>query len=246
MAKDPLKKPLNRAEQLKTDPQYQKGIKLYDIDLAISKYMENVVIPTIEVKEEKIKVPVMYGNPERWKSVKKDGVLRDKDGQLILPLVMFKRNSFERDDAMSSMMNRHVTYPATGKYSSKHKYDKFSLMTQTKKPLEYYNVTMPDYVTVSYEVIVWTDFIEHMNKIVEAYQFATDEYWGDRDGFKFRVKIDSFDNTVEVGEGTERSVRTTFTMLVNAYLLPDKFDNEPTTTKSIGIKKIIWGTETII
>ena len=53
-----------------------------------------------------------------------------------------------------------------------------------------------------------------MNKVVEAFQYATDEYWGDKSGFKFRVKIDSFDNTTEISEGSQRIVRTNFTMKV--------------------------------
>ena len=65
---------------------------------------------------------------------------------------------------------------------------------------------------------------KQVNKIVEAFQYATDEYWGDKSGFKFRVKIDSFDNQQEVGQGTERIIRTTFTMVVNAYLLPEKYN----------------------
>ena len=117
-------------------------------------------------------------------------------------------------------------------------------MTGTKRPIEQYNVTMPDYVTVSYECIIWTDFTEHMNKIVEAFQYATDEYWGDKSGFKFRVRIDSFDTTAEVGEGSQRMVRTNFTMAVNAYLLPEKFDNQPTTIKTLSPKKVVWGVET--
>jgi len=103
---------------------------------------------------------------------------------------------------------------------------------------------MPDYVSITYEVMIWTDFTEHMNKIVEAFQYATDEYWGDKSGFKFRTRIDSFDNTTEVGEGTQRIVRTSFTMVVNAYLLPEKFDNESTHKKSLSPKKVVWGLET--
>jgi hypothetical protein len=83
-----------------------------------------------------------------------------------------------------------------------------------------------------------------MNKIVEAFQYATDEYWGDKDGFKFRVKIDNFDNTTEVSEGSQRIVRTNFTMAVYAYLLPEQFDNQSTHKKSITPKKVVWGTET--
>jgi hypothetical protein len=243
MATDPLKKPLNRALQVKTDAQYQKGIKLYDIDLAISNHMIDTVIPAVEVLEEWVKPPVVYGNAERWKNITKEGFLRDSRGQIQIPLIMFKRNSVDRDDDINIMMNRHLTYPSVSQFSQKHKYDKFSLMTGVTKPMEQYNVGVPDYVTLTYEVMIWTDFTEHMNKIVEAFQYATDEYWGDRDGFKFRTKIDSFDNTTEVGDGSKRIVRTTFTMIVNAYLLPEKFNNEPTTKKAFTIKKVVWNVD---
>lgn len=246
MAVDPLKNTnINRGEQIKREPiEKGRGVRLYDVDLAIAEHMIDTVVPTVEVFREKTKVPVMYGNPERWKAVRKDGYLRDKQGQIQIPLIMFKRNSVVRDDQMSSSMNRHVFYPTATKFSKKHKYDRFSAMFGTQRPVEQYNITMPDYVTVSYEVMIWTDFTEHMNEIVEAFQYATDEYWGDKSGFKFRVRIDSFDNTTEVGEGSQRVVRTTFTMVVNAYLLPEKFDNELTHKKSLSPKKVVWGMET--
>lgn len=246
MAIDPLKniKP-NRAIQYKKDSiETGKGVKLYDVDMAIAEHMIDTVLPTVEIFQEKQKIPVVYGNPERWKSVQKDGYLRDKKGVLQIPLVMFKRNSIQRDDILSNTMNRHVSYPSISRYSKKHKYDKFSAMTGTEKPVEMYDVVIPDYVNITYEVIVWTDFTEHMNKIVEAFQYATDEYWGDKGGFKFRVKIDSFDNTTEISEGSQRIVRTNFTMAVYAYLLPEQFDNESTHRKSISPKKVVWGLET--
>jgi len=246
MAVDPLKNiPLNRGAQLKREGnELGKGVRLYDVDLAIAEHMIDTVVPSVEAFREKVKVPVLYGNPERWTSVQKQGYLKDKNGALQIPLIMFKRNSIERNDTMASSMNRHVSYPSVSMYSKKHRYDKFSAMTGTTKPVEIFDVIMPDYVTVSYEVIIWTDFTEHMNKIVEAFQYATDEYWGDKNGFKFRTKIDSFDNTTEVGEGSQRIVRTTFTMLVNAYLLPEQFNNESTHKKSLTPKKVVWGMET--
>ena len=39
----------------------------------------------------------MYGNEERWKSYRKRGVLRDKQGAFILPLIMLKRTSVDRN-----------------------------------------------------------------------------------------------------------------------------------------------------
>ena len=245
MAVDPLKNVnFNRATQIKREGnELGKGVRLYDVDLAIAEHMIDTVVPSVEAFNEKIKVPVMYGNPERWASIRKNGYLRDKNGMLQIPLIMFKRNSIARDDTMPNTMNRHVSYPTVTKFSKKHKYDRFSAMTGTTRPVQQYDIVMPDYVSISYEVMIWTDFTEHMNKIVEAFQYATDEYWGDKSGFKFRVKIDNFDNTTEVGEGTQRIVRTNFTMAVNAYLLPEKFDNEPTHTKSLSPKKVVWGLE---
>jgi hypothetical protein len=140
-------------------------------------------------------------------------------------------------------MNRNVSYPTLTKYNKNQKYDKFSIMNGVNPNREAFNVSIPDYVTISYEVMIWSNFTEHMNKIVEAFQYATDEYWGDRQKYKFRVRIDSFDNQTEVGEGTERIVRTTFTMAVNAYLLPAEFDNRPTTAKEYTPKRVSFGIE---
>lgn len=244
MALDPLKKPLNRANQLKTETKSEAGIRLYDVDLAIAEHMIDTVVPSVESLGENVKVPVIYGNPERFKAVRQDGYLRDKKGVIQVPLIMFKRNSIARDDSIPNTMNRNLLYPSISKYSKKHRYDRFSAMTSTKRPVEQYNITIPDYVNITYEVMIWTDFTEHMNKIVEAFQYATDEYWGDKSGFKFRVKIDSFDNTTEIGDAEQRIVRTTFTMAVYAYLLPKKFNNESTTKKGFTQKKVVWGIET--
>ena len=79
MSIDPFKKKPVRVEQLKTEAKNHKGIKLYDIDFAIAEHMIDTVMPTVEVMGEKVKIPVIYGNPERWKAIKKDGYLIIED-----------------------------------------------------------------------------------------------------------------------------------------------------------------------
>jgi len=241
--RDPFDKTKNRGQQIAVEKEARVGITLYDIDFAMMEYMTDVVIPDVEENGTKVKVPLIYGNPERWKAATKDGFMRDQRGRIQIPLVMYKRNSIARDDSLANTMNRNISYSTLTKYNKKQKYDKFSLMNNVQPNREAYNITMPDYVTVSYEVMIWTNFTEHMNKIVEQFQYATDEYWGDKDKYKFRVRIDSFDNQTEVGQGTERIVRTTFTMAVNAYLLPEQFDNKPTTIKEYTPKRVVFGYE---
>jgi hypothetical protein len=237
------RKDTNRADQLSIDKQFQKGVSLVDVDTAIATYMTEHIIPDLVENGNNVKVPMIYGNAERWEGARKNGYLRDQRGRIQIPLVMFKRNSIERDETHPILKDVYKM-PAYKKYSQTNRYDRFSMMSGAKPTYESYEVSVPSYVTVTYEVMIWTSFTEHMNKIVEAFQYATDRYWGSIDGYKFRTRIDSFDNQQEVGEGTERVIRTQFTMAVNAYLLPETFDKKPVVKKSFTPKRVIFGVET--
>ena len=237
------RKDTNRANQLSIDKQFQKGVSLIDVDGAIADYMVNYIIPDLIENGNTVKVPMIYGNAERWEGARKNGYLRDQRGRIQIPLVMFKRNSIQRDEAHPILKDVYKM-PAYKKYSTTNRYDRFTTINGATPTYETYEVSVPSYVTVTYEVMIWTSFTEHMNKIVEAFQYATDRYWGNEDGYKFRTRIDSFDNQQEVGEGTERVIRTTFTMAVNAYLLPEVFDKKPVVKKRFTPKRVIFGIET--
>ena len=237
------KKETNRALQRGIKPEYTKGVKLLDVDTTIAEYMVDTVIPGVEENGNQVKVPLLYGNAERWNNARAKGYLRDQRGKIQIPLVMFKRNSIERDSNLAQFKDLN-TLPAYKKYSKQNRYERFSLQPNAQRAFEQYEVSVPDYVTVTYEVMIWTSFTEHMNKIVEQFQYATDRYWGKDDGFRFRTRIDSFDNQQEVGEGSERIIRTSFTMVANAYLLPETYDEKPQVKKSFTPKKVVWGIET--
>jgi hypothetical protein len=82
------KKNINRANQIPIEPQYVKGVSLIDIDTTIAEYMSEVIIPTVEENGNVVKVPLIYGNAERWKNARKDGYLRDGRGKIQIPLIM--------------------------------------------------------------------------------------------------------------------------------------------------------------
>lgn len=237
------KKETNRANQISISKEFTKGVQLIDIDTTIAEYMVDSIIPNVEENGNQVKVPLLYGNAERWNNARTKGYLRDSRGKIQLPLVMFKRNSIDRQDGMAQFKDVN-TLPAYKKYSKHNRYERFSIQTGANRATEQYEISVPDYVTVTYEVMIWTSFTEHMNSIVEQFQYATDRYWGTENGFKFRTRIDSFDNQQEVGEGSERVIRTSFTMVTNAYLLPETSDDKPTVKKSFTPKKVIWGVET--
>lgn len=238
------KRETNRAKQLPIDSQYVKGVSLIDVDTTIAEYMSSVIVPDLEENGNLVKVPLIYGNAERWKGARKDGYLRDAKGRIQIPLVMFKRNSIERNTTFQPFKEQN-TIQAVKKYSPKNRYERFTLQGGIAGPAyENYSVAIPSYVTITYEVMIWTSFTEHMNQIVEAFQFATDRYWGTETGYRFKTSLDTFENQQEVGQGTERVIRTTFTMSVNAYLLPETYNVKPTIKKTLSPKRIQFGVET--
>ena len=89
-----VKATVNRATQVRRDQDKFKNftITLLDIDTAIFEYMDKVINLTVEDNGENVKVPIFYGSPERWKSIQTDGGIRDNQGKLQLPAIMYKEN----------------------------------------------------------------------------------------------------------------------------------------------------------
>ena len=244
MSTNPLKADLNRAKQIKsTKGDLKQSITLFDIDYAMMTYLEDTVLPTLDDNGKVLKIPVIYGNSERWVGARRQGVYRDNKGKIQLPLMMIRRTSIAKDDTMP-MLNRHVSYSGVTKYSKDNRYDRFTAMGGNVKPkYEIYNITMPEYVELNYECMVWTNFTEHLNSVIEQLNYAS-SYWGDKDHFKFRTSVSDYNVINEVGEGTERINRVEFTLNVKAYLLPEKFDGENTIKKSMSTKRVVVSTET--
>jgi hypothetical protein len=202
----------------------QLSIGLKDIDTAIEYYFINVIKPSVRQNGTQLTVPIIYGNQERWTAVQKDGYYRDKNGKIQTPLIMYKRDSIEKNRNLGNKMtaNNPLHYGVFEKrYSSKNVYDRFSVLQNRAPVREFYGVIMPDYVNIAYSCVIFTEYIEQMNKIVEAINFASDSYWGNKAQFQFRAMIDTYTPTVELVQGQDRVVKTTFTINLLGYIIPD-------------------------
>ena len=216
----------NRAKEisLKEDNKYKTfSIGLKDIDSAILYYLENVIRPTVIQNDRQITVPIIYGSPERWKSMQADGFYRDKNGKTMVPLVMFKRDSFTKNNTLGNKLDgnkvHNVQYFETG-YSKRNVYDNFNLLRGQKPQKEYILGIIPDYIDITYSMSIFTDYVEQANEITEAIEFAARSYWGDPERFMFRANIDTFNTPVLLENGSDRANRTTMNVLVNGYIIP--------------------------
>jgi len=196
-----------------------------------------------------IDVPVMYGNPERWSAVQKDGFLRDSNGKIQVPLIMFKKQSIEKNRSLGNKIdgnevNNFAVFQK--KYSKGNIYDQFSRLTNRTPSQEIYGVVIPDYVTVTYQCVIFTDYVEQTDKLIEALNFASDSYWGDKERYRFRAMIDSYTPTIEMNQGQDRSVKTTFTIRLNGYIITDTYNRDKANMKKWHSKsQVSFGLETV-
>ena len=242
----------NRATQtsFRNDNTKPFSIGLQDIDGAIMYYFQNVIRPFVVQNEERIEVPVIYGSPEKWKSYQKDGYYRDVNGAIMAPLIMFKRDSIEKNRAIANKLdaNKPNNYTVTEKqYSQGNVYSNFNVLTNRAPVTTYYASVVPDYLTLTYSCVVFTYYVEQLNKIVEAIEYASDAYWGNPEQFQFQTRIDTFNTVTELQNNAERLVRSTFNIKVYGYIVPEVLQKDLNSIKKFSSKsKIIINLETTI
>ena len=226
--------------------QFQVGLK--DVDESIFYYFNNIIRPSVIQNSIKVNVPVIYGSPERWAAMQKDGFYRDKNGKIQTPLIMVKRDSIEKNRSLGNKMdaNNPVHFGVfQKKYSQKNVYDRFSTLNNREPVKEYYGVIMPDYVNLVYSCVIFTEYVEQMNKIVESVNFASDSYWGDPERFKFRAAIDNYSTTTELVEGGDRTVKTSFQIKIAGYIVSDAINtNVGNPNKFFSKAAVSFGIET--
>ena len=244
------RKTVNRALQPRRDTDEVKdvSVSLMDLDSVIMYYFTEVIKPTIVDNGETVKVPTMYASPERWYAIQKSGFMRDRKRQIILPVIAFRRTTIEPDTTIPvdkiDPENPRLQYTFERTWTDQNRYDNFTLQTGFTPQKEYYNVAMPDYMILNYDFVIWTHYIEQMNKIVERINWSAGAYWGEPNRMRFRANIDSWSDTTEVSE-RERTVKSEFSISLNGYLLPEEFNSMITTKKYLTPKKLIQTTETV-
>ena len=246
----PFVKTRNRGMDVSTSGDRVKDVSIgiMDIDTAIIKYIEEKIKPSAIQDGNRIKVPVMYGFPERWQTIQEKGALREISGRFLAPVIVLKRDSLEANRTLGTKIdannpqNLHVF--ETG-YTKKNQYDNFSVVTNRIPVKEYRLVVTPEYVTLKYSAVIFTNHLEQNNKIIEAFQYASNTYWGEEGRFQFRSNIDSYSTSTEYSSGDDRTTRTNFEITLNGYIIPDTVNRDISYPKKFLSKaQIIFNLET--
>lgn len=225
----------------KDDTSKPFSVGIQDIDEAVFYYFDNVIKPSIIQNGQRRSVPIIYGSPERWKSFQKDGYYRDKGGSIMLPLIVIKRDSIVKDRTTYNKVDSNSPFYAGFQktFNSKNSYNNFNLLNNRIPTKQFNAVVVPDYLDITYNCIIQTYYMEQLNKIIEAVEYASDSYWGNPERFKFNSRIDSFTTAAEITTGKDRLVKSTFDIKLKGYIIPDVLQKDTNSIKKFNSKSKI-------
>lgn len=219
----------NRAYEIsvKGDKEKDFYIGIKDLDEAVFYYFNNVLKLSVIQNNTRIAVPVLYGSPENWKSIQNDGFYRDTQGKLMAPLLVFKRKSISQNRNLGYKLDGNLAHNVQTfktSFNKRNFYSNFSVLNSRAPEQKYVVSVTPDYVTVEYDCVLFTYFVEQMDKLIEALNFASRSYWGDPNRFQFMSSIEAFQDDIAYSVGENRAVRSTFNLTLNGYLIPESIN----------------------
>ena len=207
-------------------------IGLKDIDTAIISHMTNIMKPKVKESNEIIKVPVLYGNEERWKSVRGRGTLRDRNGAIILPVIVIKRTDLTFDENLPQSFKHDVkgefinVVKSSSGWSKNNRYSRFNVLTGKKPIQEFVKTGMPDFVNCTYTIVMMTSYMEQMNDLNSLMIEHLKTYWGDQTSYRFRTELEGgIKNEEQMESQGERLIRNEFSMSVKGYIMSEFTEN---------------------
>jgi hypothetical protein len=239
---------LNRASQVRRDDDVIRTPKrsIYDVDYAIKTYIEQEIQPTIDDNGSLLSVPVIFAHGEKWDNVRRLGYMRDEKGMLQSPAIMIKRNSFvERDNYKTLDVNKNPgsnLIVQTNKYNPRNRYEDtlfpFPIdQLNQQESLPAYMINIPKYITVEYELMIWTDFSTQLNELVNNLFTYNRFAWGHGvNSYNTTIGTVSFETVNTISE--DRLVRATIPLTVQATLQSEQETRVNTIKKMYSIKKV--------
>lgn len=228
----------SRHRQVRRDKDRTRSIctTLYDIDFAIKSFIDQKIQLMVEDNGEYIPIPTIYANAEKWASIQKDGFLKDKKGKTIAPLITFRRSgvTVKQELKRNKVASQYqLSYVFQQKYNRVTPYDRFNLLNNKKKSSEYFLTPIPDYVDVSYDFIIWCEYQNQLNYVIENFIYFGGQSFGEKNFFKFSTNLDSVAIEDNNTTGQDRLVRATFQLTAHGYLLPKDVAMEVTTKRVV-------------
>jgi hypothetical protein len=101
---------------------------------------------------------------------------------------------------------------------------------------EVYISLIPEYYYVYYDLSIWTDFNEQLNKVIEQFIPVNNFVWGN--DYQFVTNIEDFTFSAVNISKQERIVKASTRLKVLATLMPAFVERKSSIQKALSIKKV--------
>ncbi len=235
-----------------------KPVTIETVDQAVFDYFDKKIRLSVDASGVNKKVPILFATGERWKTVREKKGIRDENKTLILPLLTIQRLDIDRTPGFNSFGQEVPSITISSQIHGKtqnlqnqlkqRRLNGFPQVTKDKVVREYFTLPTPDYATVYYQVLIWTQYTEHMNEILEKI-FHSYDY---KDSFVLPVDYDgkkplgnsyyfvgfrdgnlSSQSNFEEFTDQERIIRYTYNIKVSAFFILDPKDTPLSYGKNI-------------
>ncbi len=235
-----------QVDQIRRDDDMIKTPKctIIDIDFAMMSYLKEIIQPQIVENNKVIDVPIFYTNGEKWAQYQKRGYILDDRGKALTPYIGLRRTTISDRLPMLGVNHSPAGFQLThgNRFSLKNRYDRFSVQLGTTPRREYYISNVPEFITVSYDLLIWAEYIDQMNDIIEQIMPMNGYAWGTTWKFPTSISDYTFDTVNTTGE--DRLVRASMPLTVQATMLRSSELRVANLRKMYSVKKITFGNET--
>jgi len=238
---------INRANEVRRDNDTVKTPKctIYDVDYAVIDFMRKEIQPKITENDNVLDVPIMYANGEKWAQIQAKGFMYDAKGKIMTPLISIRRSAVTERDVLKSLgVNQNPGDNALtfkNKFTKSNAYDRFAVMQGRQPKQEFYIAPVPEYVEINYEMLIWTEYQQQMNEIIEQIIPTNGFAWGTSWKFTTYISDTSFETINASGE--DRLVRSTLNLRTNAALMMPYELRRSNLEKRLSVKHIKFSNE---
>lgn len=201
-------------------------------------FLTNIVNPkVIDVNNNTIPVQIKYESGEDIVDIQKQGYIRDnKTNKPITPLVTFKRLSIEKEKIFPTILKDKSRVVISQTSNPNDIYLDYN--DKEFNPVNiYYTVAVPDFVTIPFELNIWTDTSYAMDYILERMYYYEGAYYG-KTSTKSEITIT--DSTINIMKDVDnqRLVRSSVSFMVKGKLILSDLNTIKNVTKQYSIRNI--------
>lgn len=156
---------------------------LETIDLSIFQFIRDQIKPIIKFNQKQVIIPLVYAKQELWNMIKTNNYLLSKQGKIQVPVMSIRRVNVNVAQHLANKRLYVNNYQSV--YSKPLQKPRLrDIINGQINKQQYLLINTPTFVQVQYQIMIWTNYISHSNRVLQTFLQFNSMYWG---GYKTNI-----------------------------------------------------------